>query len=283
MVDYLQRRLNMPVVVYMVILHLGALAAPFCFTWSALLVFFFLWWLTGCLGITLGYHRLLTHGAFQTFPWVQRTLAVLGSLASQGPPIQWVSDHRQHHQFTDREGDPHSPRDGFWWSHIIWGMIWHSEGENYIKAQKYVPDLASDPFLRALNRLFLPLNIASGVLLFALGGWPWLVWGLFLRLVVTLHVTWAINSVCHVYGYKNYDIKDDSRNNWWLALLSFGESWHNNHHAHPTAANHGHHPWEPDHTYWLICKMGDLGLAWDVKIDLSPNTELDPAKWAKPW
>lgn len=259
------QKVSYPTLIYMAIVHLGALAAPFCFEWSALFIFLFLSWATGCLGITLGYHRLLTHNAFNTFPWLRRTLAVLGNLASQGPPIQWVADHRQHHQFSDMPGDPHSPIDGFWWAHMGWGFVPKEPNDAQEQWKHYAPDLVSDPFMRALTWLFLPMIIVSGVLLYALGGWPWLVWGLFLRLVVTLHVTWAINSVCHYVGYRNYPTHDQSRNVWWLSLASFGESWHNNHHAEPATANHGHHPWEPDHTYWLIGQMERVGLAWDVK------------------
>lgn len=260
---------NIAAIVFITTLHLGALAAPWTFTWSAFFVFLFLWWFTGCLGITLGFHRLLTHGSFTTYKWVERTLSVLGCLACQGPPIQWVSDHRQHHQFADKPGDPHSPVMGFWWSHMLWGFELQASGEAKERAEHYTPDLLADPFMFALSKLFLPILLASAILLYVLGGWPWLVWGFFVRLVVALHITWAINSVCHWTGYRNYKTHDESRNVWWLAVPSFGESWHNNHHADPTTANHGHHPWEPDHTYWLIQLMAKYGLAWDVKTHKS--------------
>lgn len=257
--------LNWPTAVYMAIFHAVALTAPFCFTWSGLLVAVFLAWLTGCLGITLGYHRLLTHQSFKTHAWVRRMLALLGSLASQGPPVQWVSDHRQHHQYTDQPGDPHTPLEGFWWSHIWWGFERQNADEVRQRWEHYAPDMLKDPFMRALTPLFLPLIIATGLVLYALGGWSWLVWGLFLRIVVTLHLTWCINSVCHWTGYRPYNTADNSGNVWWLSVPSFGESWHCNHHAEPTAANHGHHPAEIDHTYWIIQQMERIGLAWDVR------------------
>lgn len=260
------RRLAWPTIIYMAVIHLGALAAPFYFTWPAFFVFLFLSWLTGCLGITMGYHRLLTHNSFETKPWFRRFLATVGCLASQGPPIQWVADHRQHHQFSDSPGDPHSPVHGFWWSHMGWSLVKNDPSEIEQRQSHYAPDLLREKYMRALTPLFMPLIIALGVLLYALGGLPWLVWGLFFRMVFNLHITWCINSVCHVFGYQNYRTHDDSHNCWWLALPSFGESWHNNHHAEPSAANHGHHPAEVDHTYWMIRQLEKIGLAWKIKV-----------------
>ena len=255
------------------LVHVGALAAPFYFTWQGIVAFVVLSWLTGALGVCLGYHRLLTHGSFQTYPAVRRLLALLGTLAGEGPPITWVAVHRKHHQFADKPGDPHSPHDGGWWSHILWLFPRPREPQWTEMIGRYGKDLLKDRFMRLLDKTFLAWHLALGALLLGIGWLGWdlrvglslLVYGMFLRMVWVLHVTWAVNSASHIWGYRNYPTHDDSRNLWWVGLLANGEGWHNNHHAFPGRARHGHRWWELDATFATICVLERLGLAWNVQ------------------
>lgn len=264
--------LDWPTIIWIGLIHLGALAAPWTFSWAGLAVAVLLSWVTGSLGVCLGYHRLLTHGSFRTYPLVRRVFACLGTLAGEGPPITWVAMHRKHHQFSDHPGDPHSPRDGAWWSHMFWLFPRPYDPAWAEIRQRYAPDLLKDPFLRFLDRSFLAWHLGLGLALLGLG-WAWggwwlglslVVWGMFLRLVYVLHVTWLVNSASHIWGYRNYETSDNSRNLWWVGLLAFGEGWHNNHHAFQRCARHGHRWWEVDLTYAVIWGLERLGLAWEV-------------------
>jgi len=268
--------IDWPVVLWIVALHAGALAAPFFFTWKSVLLAVVLAWLTGGVGICLGYHRLLTHSSFTTFRPVKWMIAWLGGLAGQGSPLTWVANHRKHHAYSDQDGDPHSPHDGGWWSHMLWLMPRFNSKYYDSLYQRYAPDLMKDPFMRVLDRTFLLWYFLLGGALFFVGwagwdtytGWSFVVYGMFVRLVYVLHTTWFVNSATHMWGYRNYETSDDSRNLWWVGLLSFGEGWHNNHHAFQRAADHGHRWWEFDVTYFTICVMEKLGLAWNVVRDL---------------
>jgi stearoyl-CoA desaturase (delta-9 desaturase) len=257
----------------MIIIHAGACFAPFYFTWGAFWVFLALQVVAG-LGITLGYHRMLTHASFETYSPIRFLIALAGSLANQGGPIMWVSEHRKHHQFSDKANDPHSPvMDGFWYAHMGWFIAPHDKRYDPETKRIYAPDLLAEPGMRLLDKLHMPIILASGLILYLIGGLPWLFWGFFLRLVVGLHVTWSVNSVTHTWGYRNHHSRDGSRNNYWVAIPSFGEGFHNNHHAFPTAANHGQYRGELpfDTTYWLIWTMEKLHLAWDVRR-FNPDT-----------
>ena len=267
-----RRGLEWPAVLWIGGLHLGALAAPLYFTWQGVVLALVMCWVTGCLGVTLGYHRLLTHSSFETFPWVRQFLAWCGTLAGEGPPIMWVANHRKHHRFSDQEADPHSPRHGRWWSHMLWMLPRHKTNDWSKLYARYAPDLLRERFMRFLNKSFLSwqLLVAST---FFIGGWLiWdlptgvslLVYGMFVRLVYVMHVTWLINSATHIWGYRNYDTDDDSRNLWWVAMLTYGEGWHNNHHDQQRAARHGHRWWELDVTWLTIRVMRFVGLAWNV-------------------
>ena len=266
------RGLNWPTVGWLVLLHVGVLAAPFTFTWQAVLLVIGLHWLTGGIGVCLGYHRLFTHRSFATYRPVRWFIAWLGGLAGEGPILDWVADHRKHHALSDKPGDPHSPRDGAWWSHMLWLGRAISPDDHQAHIRRWAPDLQKDPVMRLLGQTFLLWQFVVGGVLFAIGyavggqsmAWSFLVWGLFVRLVGLLHSTWLVNSASHMWGYTNYATSDDSRNNWWVALLSYGEGWHNNHHAYPRMANHGHRWWEYDVTFRTIQVLQRLGLAWDV-------------------
>lgn len=266
-----KRGLEWPAVLWIGILHLGALAAPFYFTWGGLLIAVFLTWVTGCLGVCLGFHRLLTHGSFDTYRPIRWTLALFGTLAGEGPPIMWVSAHRKHHRFSDQEQDPHTPRDGAWWSHMNW-MFPHYGSHHWASLyHQYSRDLIQDRFLRLLDQTFLWWHLLLGILLFCTGllwdvrtGVSFVVWGMFVRMVYVLHVTWAVNSATHMFGYRTYETRDNSRNLWWVGLLGWGEGWHNNHHAFQRVARHGHRWWELDVTYMVVAIMERTGLAWNI-------------------
>lgn len=253
-------------------IHAGALLALVAFTWKGLFLTLLLGWVTGGLGICLGYHRLLTHRGFETYRPVRRLLALLGALAGEGPPVIWVAMHRKHHRFSDQPGDPHSPNDGAWWSHVLWLFPRPERAEWQAVQDRYAPDIQKDAFMRLLDRTFLLWHFALGAVLFAVGWWGWdlytgvslLVYGMFLRLAYVLHVTWLVNSASHMWGYRNYETKDNSRNLWWVGLLAYGEGWHNNHHAFPRSARHGHRWWEIDLTYAVVLLLERLGLAWNV-------------------
>ena len=247
-------------------IHAVALLAPWCFSPSALGVMIFLHWLFGSIGICLGYHRLLSHRSLQLTPkWLEYAIVTIGALAMQGGPIFWVAGHRKHHAYTeDEDKDPYSSRRGFWWSHMGWILYPRSESFAYETYKKFAPDLARDPYYRWLDRNFLPLQIPVGILLYLCGGWSFVIYGVFLRAVVLWHSTWLINSATHLYGYRNFEVEDNSRNLWWAAILTYGEGWHNNHHAHPNVAPAGRHWWEVDMTWWAIKTLQTLGLAKKV-------------------
>ena len=266
---------------WIVMIHLGLFAAPFYFTWTGLFTCLFLGWLTGGIGICMGYHRLLTHGSFQTYPTLFRLIGLIGLLAGQGPPIQWVANHRKHHLHSDQPEDPHSPREGRWWSHILWLVPHHSAEEVTATHERFAPDLLKDPFMRFLQKTFLFWHIGFGALLYgigyALGGSEtaisMVVYGMFVRLFYVLHATWFVNSATHIWGYRNYETTDDSRNLWWVALLTYGEGWHNNHHKYQRMAKNGHQWWELDMTYYAILTLEKLGLAWKVVKTPPPNDQ----------
>ena len=225
-----------------------------------------LWWVSGSLGIGVGYHRLLTHRGFRCPKWLEYFFAVCGTLALEGGPIFWVAIHRIHHQLTDREGDPHSPRDGKWWSHMGWiltGQALHQETE---KLSPYVPDLRRDRFYHWLSKYHWITQVVVGVAVLYFGGWNMVLWGVFFRTVVGLHATWLVNSATHLWGSQRWATGDDSTNNFRIALLTFGEGWHNNHHAHPSSARHGLRWWEIDTNWYVISTLRAVGLAHDIKL-----------------
>jgi len=198
---------------------------------------------------------------------LEYAIALIGALALQGGPIFWGAGHRLHHAHTeDIDKDPYSAQRGFWWSHMLWLFYPRSEFFDYESFKQYVPDLDRDPFYRWLNRYFLLLQIPLGVVLYLLGGWSFVLYGVFLRAVLLWHSTWLINSASHMTGYRRFKSEDNSRNLWWAALLTYGEGWHNNHHAHPRVAKAGLQWWEIDMTWWAIQLLKWLGLAKKVVL-----------------
>ncbi|MEO1186180.1 MAG: fatty acid desaturase [Cyanobacteria bacterium J06636_27] len=249
--------------------HALALLAPWFFSWSALGVMIFLHWLFGSIGICLGYHRILSHRSLQVPKWLEYIIAIIGAMAMQGGPIFWVAGHRLHHAFTeDEDKDPYSAKRGFWWSHMLWIFYPRPEFFDYEMYKKYAPDLIRQPFYRLLNRYFILLQIPVGFLLYALGGWSFVIYGVFLRAVLLWHSTWLINSASHIRGYRTFESNDNSRNLWWAAILTYGEGWHNNHHAHPNVAKAGLRWWEIDMTWWAIKVLQSLGLAKKVVMPI---------------
>jgi stearoyl-CoA desaturase (Delta-9 desaturase) len=242
-------------------------------------------YLVTAIGVTVGFHRLLTHRSFQTYPWLERTFAVLGSLSVQGSVLDWVADHRKHHAHTDEEGDPHSPHVGH--GSGLRGLLhahmgWLTETQGQADWKRYAADLYEDPKMRAIGRRFpwlVVLTLAIPTFLgCALHGWTLegalrgYIWGGLVRIFFVHHVTWSVNSVCHFFGSRRFDIEDRSTNVAWLALPSLGESWHHNHHAFPRSAEHGLRWWEVDPSALIIRGMEKVGLAWTV-VRIAPERQ----------
>jgi sn-1 stearoyl-lipid 9-desaturase len=256
-----------------VALHLAALLAlvPANFSWSAVGVAVFLHWLTIGLGISLGFHRLATHRSFQVPKGLEYCFILCGTLAGQGGVIGWVGYHRMHHLYTDRAGDPHDSTQGFWWSHISWLM--HSVPAQS-ELRRVTKDCANDPVYQFCHNHYIALQIGLGILLYALGGMPWVVWGIFVRLFVGFHSTCLVNSACHFFGYRSHSISDRSTNCWWVALLTFGEGWHNNHHAFQASPRYGWRWWEVDIVWLTIRLLKMMGLATQLKGVNGPKSEI---------
>ncbi len=255
--------------------------------WNDIFDFVIMYTLTG-LGVTVGFHRLLTHRSFKSGPTIRAIFAILGSAAIEGPVIAWVSDHRKHHRFSDQEGDPHSPHvdHGDGWSAAIRGLVHAHVGWLFIhsdraKKSRYAPDLLADPVITWVDRTFIFWALGSLGLAFGLG-WLFggtlraaltgLLWGGAVRMLVVHHVTYSVNSLCHFFGRRRFVTGDESRNLAWLAPFSLGEAWHNNHHAFPTSAEHGMRRWELDPSALMIRALERMGLVWDV-IRIGPERQ----------
>ena len=282
--------------------NLVAVTVPFV-AFAAAVAFRLVWWtdlailagmyLVTAVGVTVGYHRLLTHRAFEAPAPVRYTLAVLGSRAVQGSVIDWVADHRKHHAFPDTDGDPHSPHHdhgdglggalrGLWYAHMGW--LFETQGQ--ARKRRFAPDLLEDPGMRIISRWFLGIAALGLLIPFALGlgltgsltgGLTALLWGGAVRIFLVHHVTWSINSVCHFFGRRRFDTDDHSTNVFWLALPSLGESWHHNHHAFPRSAVHGLRWWEVDLSGLIISAMERVGLARNV-VRISPERQAERAR-----
>ena len=256
--------LNGFVTTILALLHIGAVAAFFLFSWKALAAAVLLLWIATGLGISMGYHRLHTHRSYKVPRALEYFFALCGTLTLEGGPIFWVAVHRIHHQKSDQEGDPHSPRDGAWWSHMGWILFGEAKHNNTQLMKKYAPDLGKHRFYVWLNTYHWVPPVVVGALLLVFGGLPMFLWAGCLRTVVGLHATWAVNSVTHLWGSRRFATRDDSRNTWWIALITFGEGWHNNHHAHPTSARHGLAWYEFDPSWILIKILKVFGIAKSI-------------------
>jgi stearoyl-CoA desaturase (delta-9 desaturase) len=251
---------------FMGIFHIGAIAALFQFSWAAFGVAVLMWWVSGSLGIGIGYHRLLTHRGFKTPKGVEYFLTFCGVLALEGGPIAWCGNHRLHHAHAEREGDPHSPRHGFWWSHMGWITNGASDHNDVTGIARMMPELAKDPFHLWISKYNYVPQLFLAALFYWAGGWAFVLWGICFRVVFSWHATCFVNSAAHVWGRRRFETNDDSRNNWWVALMTFGEGWHNNHHAHPSAARHGLAWYELDLNWMGIWTLQKLGLATNIRL-----------------
>jgi len=266
------QKMNWPTTVTFGLFHLGAVAALFMFSWRSLVVAAALYWISVGWGISLGYHRLHTHRSYKVPLWLEYFFAVCGTLTLEGGPIFWVVTHRVHHQKSDQPGDPHSPRDGGWWAHMGWIVFGETNHNNTRLMSKYAPDLGKHRFYIWLNNYHWVPMVVLGAILFSIGGLPLMLWGTCLRVVIGLHATWLVNSATHMWGRRRFATRDDSRNSWWVALLTFGEGWHNNHHAHPGSARHGLAWYEFDISWITLKAMRAVGIAKEVYV-----VELDAA------
>jgi fatty-acid desaturase len=259
-------KMNWPTSLVLVLFHIGAIAALFMFSWRNVLISMALYWMTVGWGISLGYHRLHTHRSYKVPLWMEYFFAVCGTLTLEGGPIFWVATHRIHHQKSDQAGDPHSPHDGGFWAHMGWILFGETNHNNTRVMSKYAPDLAKHKFYIWLNNWHWVPMVALGVILLAVGGWSLMFWGIFLRVTLGLHATWLVNSATHMWGTRRFATRDDSRNSWWVALMTFGEGWHNNHHAHPTSARHGLAWYEFDISWITLSILKAFGIAKQVRV-----------------
>jgi len=258
--------LNWPTTAVLTLIHIGAVAALFMFNWQAFAMAVFLYWVATGLGISMGYHRLHTHRSYKVPVWMEYFFAICGTLTLEGGPIFWTAIHRIHHQRSDQPGDPHSPREGAWWAHVGWILMGETKHNNTKLLGKYAPDLAKDRFYVWLNDYHWVPIVALTVLMALIGGLPMVLWAVCFRVVFGLHATWLVNSATHMWGARRFATRDDSRNNWWVALISFGEGWHNNHHAHPTSARHGLAWYEFDPSWLQIKVLKRLGIAKAIQV-----------------
>ena len=278
-------KLNVTYAATIVVVHLTGLFAvlPYCWSWIGF-GFFIVGIHVFGKAITIGYHRLLTHRSFKTPKWVERCIAILAICSMQDTPARWVSVHRMHHVHSDEIPDPHSPKVNFWWSHVGWLMFLNRQTFSVATLEKFAKDLLRDPFYMRLETnpyLQFYYVLAQIPVYFAVGfglsfffspelsaavqlGTSLVVWGVYMRIIAVWHITWSVNSLSHLFGYRNYETQEDSRNNWFVALITVGEGWHNNHHEDPSAASVQHRWWEVDISYYEIKLLQRLGLASDI-------------------
>jgi len=244
--------------------HVLAIGALFTFSWANLLAAVITWWIAGSWGIGMGYHRLLTHRGFKTSKAVEYFLSFCATLGLQSGAINWVTTHRIHHAFTETDKDPHTPHHGTYWSHMGWIFRGTAQNQDEATQLRYAPDLVRDKVHVFMSNYYYVTPIIAAVILYAIGGWSMVLWGIFLRQVIGWHSTWLVNSATHLWGTRRFDTRDDSRNNGLIAALTFGEGWHNNHHAHPRSAKHGLTWYEFDVNWLQLKLMEKLGLISDL-------------------
>ncbi len=259
--------------------HLAAIPIIYTFSWQNLAALLIGNWIVGSLGVGLGWHRLLTHRSFQAPKWLEYTLSIFATMSMQDSPNKWIATHRMHHKYVDTDLDPHSARSGFWWPQLGWVVWGKAQDHDEATIRKYIPDLLKDPIHRMISRYYLVPITLSAIILFAIGGWSMVVWGVAARVVLGWHTTWFVNSLAHIYGKRPHETGDLSTNNWFVAILTFGEGWHNNHHAVPTSARHGLEWYQFDMNWIAIRIFEKLGWAKKIKLpDIKPiGTEVEQA------
>jgi len=261
-----RRKINWKNLSIVTVFHLLSIPALFVFSWKNLAAMLVGNWIVGSLGVGLGFHRLLTHRSFKAPKWLEYTLTAFGTMSVQDSPDKWVATHRIHHQFTETERDPHSTRPGFFWAHMEWILRGTAQDHDPETLKRYVPDLLKDPFHVFLAKYYYVPIIVSAFILYAIGGWSMVLWGVFARVVVGWHTTWFVNSLAHLFGKRPFETNDDSTNNWFVAIVTFGEGWHNNHHAFPTSARHGLKWYQLDMNWLTISLFKKLGWAKQIRI-----------------
>ncbi len=264
--EQIRRTINWKNVAMVTFFHLLAIPVFFTFNWQNLAALLIGNWIVGSLGVGLGWHRLLTHRSFKAPKWLEYLLSIFASMSMQDAPDKWIATHRIHHAFVETEKDPHSTRFGFWWAQIGWVVWGTAQDHDAATMKRYVPDLLKDKGHVLISRFYLVPIVISAFILFAIGGWSMVVWGVFARVVVGWHTTWFVNSLSHIYGSRPHETTDFSTNNWFVALLTFGEGWHNNHHAFPTSARHGLE-WHQFDMNWIAIRIFEkLGWAKQIKL-----------------
>jgi fatty-acid desaturase len=254
--------------------HVLAVSAIFYFSWTNIMLMLVLLWLTLGWGIGIGYHRLLSHRSFQPPKWFEYCLAILGSMALQKGVISWITNHRIHHAFTETNGDPHTPNDGLFWSHIGWMLKGIGQDHPFEVCLKYSPDLCQDKFYLKFEKVNRLPAIVVALILIWVGGWGWLAWGVGVRIIISWHSAWGVNSLGHKFGPQRFKTNDGSRNNFVLGILTFGDGFHNNHHAFPTSARHGFAWYELDINFIQIKLLEKIGFFKSVKTPSKKNIDL---------
>ena len=255
--------------------HILAIPVVFTFSWQNLAALLIGNWIVGSLGVGLGWHRLLTHRSFKAPRWLEYTLSMLATMSMQDSPEKWIATHRMHHKFVDTESDPHSARSGFWWPQIGWVLWGKAQDHDEETLMRYIPDLLKDPIHVLISRFYLVPIVLSAFVLFAIGGWTMVVWGVFGRVVLGWHTTWFVNSLSHIYGQRPHETGDLSTNNWFVAILTFGEGWHNNHHMSPTSARHGLEWYQFDMNWMAIRIFEKLGWASNIRVFEAAKTPVE--------
>ncbi len=262
--------LDWRIVSFLSLVHIMALYGLFHASWNNFLIFLLLYVFAG-IGITFGFHRLFTHRSFKVPKWIEYLAAFAGTLALQGSVLKWVGHHRMHHAYSDKTKDPHNAKRGFWFSHLFWTCYNDPSRDDEKILRKFARDIAADPVLVFMSKdtFVLGSQLALLFALWAFGGFEFMVWGIFVRLAALYHATWFVNSAAHMWGYRSYEVDDSATNCWWVGLITFGEGWHNNHHAFADVAPAGHRWWEIDFTWMLIRCLSFVGLASDIKLPIS--------------
>jgi sn-1 stearoyl-lipid 9-desaturase len=261
-----QTRINWRDLIIITAFHILLIPAIYYFSWQNLAIMLVGNWIVGSLGVGLGYHRLITHRSFAAPKWLEYTLTIFASMSLQNEAYKWVATHRMHHQFCETEKDPHSTRPGFFWAHMGW--IFKGDAQDHEEAtfKKYVPDLLKDKNHVLIAKYFYVPIVVSAILLFLIGGWGMVLWGVVVRTIYGWHTTWFVNSLSHMFGKRRFETSDDSTNNWFVGILTFGEGWHNNHHAFPTSARHGLEWYQFDQNWVTIRIFEKLGWAKKIRV-----------------